>query len=147
MEPARTEFLARAAAVGYVFLGLAFGLSVPVVLAFYAVNGYLPTVASFRALGGPFESLGASGFTAAGWLLVAVSAVDVVSGLLVWRGRRVGMRLALLTDPIAFVLGIGFALPLLLIGVPLRAALLLAAALGGQGGRAGRGSTSTRSLT
>ena len=116
----------RVAAAVYVFVGVAFGGSVPFILAFYADNGYLPTMFFFRALSGPAEQLGRTGFLAAGFALVAASVVSVVAGLLLWRGQRRGVRLGLLVDPVAFVLGLGFALPLLLIGVPVRAALVLA---------------------
>ena len=115
----------RVASVLYVFLGLAFGLSVPWVLAFLAENGYLPLMFGFRALGGPFEGLGRGAFVLAAWMLVAVSLLDVIAGVLLWRGRRGGALLGLATDPIALALGWGFALPLLLIGVPVRALLVL----------------------
>ena len=115
----------RLAATLYVFLGLAFAASVPVVLAFYTDNGHLPTMFSFRALAGPVEELGRTGFLAAGFALVASSAVSVVAGLLLWRGQRRGAQLGLLVDPVVFALGLGFALPLLLIGVPVRSGLVL----------------------
>ena len=116
----------RLASVLYVFLGLAFGLSVPWVLMFLAENDYLPMTFGFRSLaGGPLEELGRGPFLVAGWGLVAISLLDVVAGVLLWRGRRVGAILGLATDPIALALGWGFALPLLLIGVPLRATLVL----------------------
>lgn len=122
----RTRMTHRVASVLYVFLGLAFGLSVPWVLAFLTNNGHLPTMFGFRALGGPFESLGRGPFVVAGWMLVAVSMLDVIAGVLLWRGRRSGALLGLATDPIALVLGWGFALPLLLIGAPVRAILVIA---------------------
>ena len=117
----------RFAAVLYVFLGLAFCASVPLVLRSFADNGYLPMTFGFRSLAGPFEQLGADAFIALGWLLVVISIVDVVAGVLMWRGRRLGAWLGFATDPIAFALGLGFALPLLLIGVPARAMLVLLA--------------------
>ncbi len=124
-EPGRPAAIG-AAAVLYVFLGLAFGISVPFVLRFLAENGYLPMTFGFEALaGGPFERLDREAFVAAGWLLVAVSAASVAAGLLQWRGRRIGVWLGLAADPIAFGLGVGFALPLLIVGVPARAALLI----------------------
>jgi hypothetical protein len=115
----------RVASVLYMFLGLAFGLSVPWVLAFLAENGYLPMMFWFRAMGGPFEGLGRGAFVVAGLMLVAVSLLDVIAGVLLWRGRHSGALLGLATDPIAMALGWGFALPLLLIGVPVRALLVL----------------------
>lgn len=120
----------RIAAVLYGFQGLAFGASVPVVVLFLVKNGHLPTMFGFRALGGPFEDLGRSGFIVVGGLLVLVSWIDVLAAVLMWRGKRKGAVLGLATDPIALVLGWGFALPLLLIGVPLRAIAAIAALRG-----------------
>ena len=122
----RTRTTNRVASVLYVFLGLAFGLSVPWVLAFLVENGYLPLMFGFRALGGPFEGFGRGAFVVAASILVAVSVLDVIAGVLLWRGRRSGAVLGLATDPIALALGWGFALPLLLMGVPVRALLVIA---------------------
>jgi hypothetical protein len=58
-------------------------------------------------------------------MLVGVCAVDVLAGIGLWRGQRIGGVLGLSTTPFALVLGAGFALPFLLIGVPLRGALVL----------------------
>ncbi len=118
--------LARVASVIYIFLGLAFGASVPWVLLSFAENGYLPMTFGFRSLaGGPFEQLDSGAFIALGSLLVLISTVGVTAGLLLWRGRRIGAWLGLATDPLAFALRLGFALPLLLVGVPVRAGLVL----------------------
>lgn len=125
-DETRTRTTHRVASVLYVFLGLAFGLSVPWVLVFFAENGYLPLMFGFRALGGPFDGLGREAFLAAASMLVAVSLLDVIAGVLLWRGRRGGVILGLATEPIALALGWGFALPLLLIGVPVRALLVIA---------------------
>jgi len=81
----------------------------------------------FRSLaGGPFEELSPEQFAALGWALVGLCAVDVVAGIWLWQGRRRGAALALATSPVALALGAGYALPLLLAGVPIRAALVLA---------------------
>jgi iron complex transport system substrate-binding protein len=72
----------------------------------------------FRAFSGPFEQLGTEEFTALGWALVVVSAMDVVDGVLLWQRRRWGARLGVATTPFAFALGIGFALPFMLLMVP-----------------------------
>jgi hypothetical protein len=50
----------------------------------------------------------------------------VAAGIWLWRGRRWGVRLGLVTSPLTFALGLGFELPLVLIGVPIRVALVLA---------------------
>ena len=79
----------------------------------------------FRAFeGGPFDRLSPAAFRAMGWLLVGTCALDVLAGSWLWNGRRRGARLALATSPASFGLSVGFALPFLLIGVPLRAALI-----------------------
>ena len=122
----RLPLTVRVAALLFVFLGLAFGSSVPVVLSYLDRHGELPMTFGFRSLAGPFEQLGPQAFKALGWTFVGVCAVDVVAGLGLWRGRRWGARMALVTSPLALALGIGFALPLVLVGVPIRVALVLA---------------------
>jgi len=118
----------RAAAAMYVALGIGFGVGTAITLDFYARSGELPmTPWGFRSLaGGPFEALAPAGFTALGWTLVGVCAVDVVAGIWLWQGRRRGAVLGLATTPVALALGVGFALPFLLAGVPIRTALVLA---------------------
>jgi hypothetical protein len=117
----------RAGAALHVFLGLAFGASIPFVLAHLARQGELPmSPFGWRYMAGPFEQLGPERFTALGWALVGVSALDVVAGIWLWQDRRRGLRLGLATTVPALVLGAGFELPLLLAGVPLRAVLDIA---------------------
>jgi hypothetical protein len=115
----------RASAVIYAALGLSFGLSTPFVLAHLGRTGELPLMFGFRALSGPFESFGQPTFTALGWSLVAACGLDVAVGALLWRGRREGARLAVVSTPLSLALAIGFALPLFLIGLPLAALLLV----------------------
>ncbi|MGI8791996.1 MAG: hypothetical protein ACR2H3_02275 [Acidimicrobiales bacterium] len=117
----------RAAAVMYLALGLGFGAGTVITLAYLARDGELPmTPWGFRSLSGPFEKLGPSPFTALGLALIGVCVMDVVAGIWLWQGRRRGGLLGLATTPLAFVLGVGFALPFLLVGVPIRVALVLA---------------------
>ena len=117
----------RAAAVTYVALGLGFGIGAAITLDHHAREGELPmTPFGFRSLaGGPFERLPPEQFAALGWALVGVCALDVVVGIWLWQGRRRGAALGLATTPVAVGLGAGFAQPFLLIGVPIRAALVL----------------------
>lgn len=122
----RLPLTVRVGALLFLFLGLAFGVSVPFVLAYLDRYGELPMTFWFRSMAGPFEQLGPEAFTALGWTFVGVCVADVVAGLGLWRGRRWGARLGLATSPVAFALGVGFALPLVLVGVPIRVALALA---------------------
>ena len=124
---AATSAAIRAAAVGYLVLGLGFGVGSVVTLDHLAREGELPmTPWGFRSMSGPFEKLGPDAFTALGWALVGVCALEVVAGAWLWQGRRRGARLGLATMPLALGLGAGFALPFLLVGAPLSAALALA---------------------
>jgi hypothetical protein len=118
----------RAAAVTYLVLGLGFGVGTAITLDHYAREGELPmTPWGFRSLaGGPFEALAPEQFTALGWALVGVCALDAVTGIWLWQGRRRGATLGLVTSPVALALAGGFALPFLLAGVPIRTALVLA---------------------
>ena len=114
----------RMAAALHVLLGLAFGVGSPPVLVYFARNGELPmSPFGWRYMAGPVEQLGPVPFMALGWALVAVCALDVVAGRWLRQGRRRGLRLGVATNAGAFALGLGFALPLLIVGVPLRAVL------------------------
>jgi hypothetical protein len=118
----------RAASVLHLALGIGFGVGAAVTADHLRRQGELPmTRFGFRSLsGGPFEQLTPEQFTALAWALVGVCAVDVASAPLLWRGRRAGGVVALATTPVALLMAVGFALPFLLVGVPIRVALVLA---------------------
>jgi hypothetical protein len=122
----RLPLTVRVAAFLFLFLGVAFGASVPFVLAYLERNSELPMMFGFRSMAGPFEQLGPEAFTALGWTFVGVCAADVVAGVGLWRGRRWGARLGLATSPLALALGVGFDVRLVLVGVPIRVALVFA---------------------
>jgi len=114
----------RVAAALHVLLGLGFALGSAPVLVHFARNGELPmSPFGWRWMAGPAEQLGPVPFMALGWTLVAVSVLDVVAGRWLWQGRRRGLQLGVATNACAFALAFGFALPALIVGVPLRAAL------------------------
>jgi hypothetical protein len=108
---------------------LGFGLPTPFVLAHLQRNGELPmTPFGFRShSGGPFEQLPSDAFVAVGLLFVATCAADVLAAAWLWRGQRRGAVLGLALTPVQLVFAIGFAFPFLLLAVPLRVALILAA--------------------
>jgi hypothetical protein len=104
-----------------------FGIAMPFTVAHLERTGELPmTPFGFRSFSGPFEALGLEAFIALGWALVIVCALDVLAGVWLWQVKRRGARLGLATTPFALVLGIGFALPFLLLLAPIRAGLVLA---------------------
>ena len=115
----------RVAAALHVLLGLGLAVGSAPVLVHFARNGELPmSPFGWRWMAGPVEQLGPVPFMALGWTLVAV--LDVVAGRWLWHGRRRGLQLGVATNACAFALGLGFALPALIVGVPLRAALVWA---------------------
>ena len=117
----------RTAAAIYGLLGAGFGVGTAVTLALLARNGELPmTPWGFRSLEGPVTPLGAPVTMALGTALIGVCALDVLTAAGLWRGRRWAGRLGLATTPFAFALGLAFALPFLLVGIPLRVGLVLA---------------------
>ena len=118
----------RTAATMDVALGLGFGIGTAITLDHRRRVGELPmTPWGFRVLaGGPFDDLSPEQSTALGSLLVGACARNVVAGIWLWQGRRRGAALALATSPATFALAVGFALPFLLAGVPISAALVLA---------------------
>lgn len=114
----------RAAGALYLVLGIGFGGGAVVTLLQFARRGELPmTPWGFRSMSGPFEGLGAERFSMLGWSFVAVCALDALAGIWLWQGRRRGARLGMVTSPLALILGAGFALPFLLVGVPIRLGL------------------------
>lgn len=114
----------RVAGSIYLLLGIGFGGGAVITLLHFARHGELPvTPWGFRSMSGPFEGLGAERFSMLGWSFVAVCALDSLAGVWLWRGQRRGARLGMLTSPLAFILGLGFALPFLIVGVPIRLGL------------------------
>ena len=115
----------RAAGAVYVATGIGFGVGSVVSLVHLARHGELPmTPFGFRALSGPFESLGNGWLSVLGCLFVALCAVETVAGWRMWMGRRRGVAIGLVTTPLAVVLGLGFDLPLYLASIPIRLILL-----------------------
>ncbi len=117
----------RAAGVIQVLLSLAFGGGAAWTMLHLAQNGELPmTPWGFRSMAGPFEELGQQTFSVLGWALVAVCALDILAGLWLVQHRRRGFNLGLATAVPQIALGLGFALPFLLVGVPIRLVLAIA---------------------
>lgn len=124
----RVPLAARVAAVMYGSLGLGFGVGAAVTLALLVRDGELPmTPWGFRSLDGPLAHHGTPATVASGSALIAVCAADTVAAVGLWHGRRWAGWLGLATTPFALALGVGFQLPFLLAGVPLRVAAVLLA--------------------
>jgi hypothetical protein len=114
----------RVAGAIHLFLGIGFGVGAVVTLTHFARHGELPmTPWGFRSMSGPFEGLGAERFSMLGWAFVAVCALDTLAGIWLWQGRRRGTTLGMVTSPLALILGVGFALPFLLVSIPIRLGL------------------------
>jgi hypothetical protein len=125
--PAAEITSARAAGVIEFLLSLGFGGGAAWTMLHLAQNGELPmTPWGFRSMSGPFEELGQQTFSVLGWALVAICALDVLAGIWLVQRRRRGFRLGLVTAVPQFALGLGFALPFLLVGVPIRVVLAIA---------------------
>jgi hypothetical protein len=111
----------------YIALGLGFGVSAVMALGYLARSGELPmTPFGFRAFEGRVTRYGTTATMILGGVLVGVCALDVIAGAWLWQGRRRGARLGIATAAPAFALSAGFALPFLLVGVPIRTGLVLA---------------------
>jgi hypothetical protein len=118
--------LVRTAAALQGALAVGFGAGAVVTLASLAESGELPmTPFGFRAFSGPFERLGTAVFSALLAGFAGICALDLVAATWLWQGRRRGATLGSLTSIPAFALSLGFALPIMLIGVPVRVALML----------------------
>lgn len=114
----------RAAAVSQVSLGLGFGVGALWTVQHLSRHGELPmTPWGFRSMSGPFEVFGDGPFTALALALAGTCVTDVVAGLRLWQGRRDGLVLGAATAIPSFGLALGFALPFMLVGVPVRLAL------------------------
>jgi len=110
----------RLAGAGHALLGAGFGIGALWATLHLRRTGELPmTPWGFRALSGPFERFGTDAFSALGIGLVVVSLLNIVAGAWLWRGDRRGLRLSLATFLPSMALGAGFALPFLLIGLPI----------------------------
>ena len=116
----------RAAAIIDVTLGIGFGAGSVMTIAYLDRNGELPmTPWGFRSMSGPFERLGQGAFSVLGSAFAGVCVMQVLAGVWLWQGRQRGAQLALATTPLALGLGVGFALPFVLVGAPISAALVV----------------------
>jgi hypothetical protein len=126
----RDATVRRVTAIFYAVPGVGWAVSTLLVLAYLDRRGELPmTPFGFRLLGGPYPRIGIERLTPLGWalawLLVAVSALDTLVGRWLWQGHRRGAALALALAPVSFALGRLFALPFLIVAVPVRVILVL----------------------
>ena len=121
----------RIAAILYLVPGLGFAISILLVLAYLDRRGELPmTPFGWRLMGSTVPGMGADQLTPLGWslawVLIGVSAVDVVTSRWLWQGRRRGRVIGLATTPVSCGLGLLFQLPFLIVVAPLRAGLVIA---------------------
>jgi len=126
VAPAAPE--AKAAGLAYVLPALGFGLPTPFVLWHLVRRLELPmTPFGFRSHSGPFEDLGRARFVGLGFVLMASCLIDAVAGLWLWRGRRRGAIAGVAATPLTLLMSYGFAFPFLLLAIPIRLGLTIAA--------------------
>jgi len=98
-------------------LGWAFGV-LPV-LRHALINRQLPITFGFRALSGPFESLGLDSLIVAGILYVTISLLKLLAAYWTWTLRLDGPILEIILLSISAIFWYGFALPFgPLVGLP-----------------------------
>ena len=126
VAPAARE--AKAAGLAYVLPALGFGLPTPFVLWHLARTLELPiTPFGFRSHSGPFEDLGRDRFLLLGIVLMLSSLIDAIAGIWLWRGRRRGAIAGVAATPLTLLTAYGFAFPFLLLAIPIRLGLTIAA--------------------
>jgi hypothetical protein len=124
--PTRPARSVRVAGALFAVLGLGFGVPALWAVDHLQRTGELPmTPFGFRALSGPFEQLGTTWFSRLGVALAGVSSLYVLAGVWLWRGERRGLRLGGAAAVPGLVLATGFALPFMLIGLPVSLILAL----------------------
>lgn len=121
----------RIAVILYFVPGLGFAISTLLILAYLDTRGELPmTPFGWRLMGSTVPGMGADQLTLPGralaWMLIGVSAVDVVTSRWLWQDRHRGSVIGLVTTPVSLGLGLLFQLPFLIIVAPLRAGLVIA---------------------
>lgn len=104
--------MTKAAAVCSVLLGLGFGLPGAYGAWYFAREGQVWTFLGFPTYGdGPFTRWGVSTTTPLLLGFVAVCAIEVTVGVMLWIGVASAPWLALVLLPVELVFWIGFALP------------------------------------
>lgn len=104
--------MAKAAALVSVFLGLGFGIPGALGARYFARTGEVWTFMGFPTYGGgPFERWGVPTTVTLLLGFVGVCVLEVVAGVLLWRGDQAGTWLAFALLPVELVFWIGFALP------------------------------------
>ena len=117
----------RLSALSGLLLDTGFGLGAVWTLARFIRDSVLPmTPWGFRSMSGPAEELGRTGFVVLGAGLVIACVVDALASAGIWRRQRRAGVLAAATGVAQLALGLAFALPFLLLGVPIRLMLLAA---------------------
>jgi hypothetical protein len=104
--------MVRLAAVLSIMLGLGFGLPCAYGIRYLSRTGEVWTFLGFPTYGGgPFERIGIRTTVPLLVAFLVVCGLEVVTGWLLWRGRRASRVVAVALLPIELAFWIGFALP------------------------------------
>ncbi len=119
--------LVKAVSVLFYVDGFLWSLGTLPVLRYAFVHRELPAIGGFRALSGPFESLGMDALIVAGIVYVAVNALKILVGFWLWNARLDGAVLGLILVGLSAIFWYGFELPIgPLFGLPQVVLLVLA---------------------
>lgn len=115
----------KLAAALFIVTGLGFGVRAFQVAPYALRHQDLPVWMGIRAFSGPFERFGWSTFAALLVIFGVLSLLEVLAGVLIWRGLKLGAILGLVLSAANLIFWIGFFLPGALLAGPVRVILVI----------------------
>ena len=111
-SPTASKPMVKLAALISILVGLGFGLPCAYGIRYLSTTDEVWTFLGFPTYGGgPFEAIGIRTTVLLLVAFLVVCGLEVVTGWLLWRGRRAGAVLGVALLPIEMAFWIGFALP------------------------------------
>jgi len=112
----------------FLLFGLGFAIAIPLNLTYIIYRGSGPV---YPVIGGVMDSTtliwvtwGLNGVIVLGIFQVALAAIGVAAGFLLWRSSKKGGRLGIVLVPFDLFFALGFGIPILYVVAPLKALLL-----------------------